>query len=311
MTTDRTERADGVPVIAVDLGGTNMRAAVVSTRGEILSRHVDPTPREASHPDGLAALVREVAAGSGASRAVIGVPGRVDHMAGSLEYAPNLPSHWAGHLSESMLSGAIGMPVALANDADLAAVGEYRFGGGRGSMDMVYVTISTGVGCGVILGGRLVHGRRSLAEAGHTVIDRRAENGRRTFEGQASGTTLGRLAEEARVRVRGRELVDLVRRGDLSARWAWDSMVEAAGFGLANLAHLFSPEVIVVGGGVGLTGDLLLEPLRVAVAAHGPRELPEPIRIVRAELGDDAGLAGAAGWHDTFVPTTPLKEAIA
>lgn len=309
-TPDRTSRDSNTPVVAVDLGGTNMRAAVVSGEGEILTRHVDPTPREAMHPNGLVALIWEVASGSGAERAVIGVPGRVDHAAGRLEYAPNLPAHWAGHLSEAMLADGIGMTASLANDADLAAVGEYRFGAGRGSLDMVYVTISTGVGCGVILSGKLVHGRRSLAEAGHTVIDRRAAEGRRTFETQASGSALGRLAGEAGLDARGPELVGLVRKGDPAARRAWDSMVEAAGVGLANLAHLFSPEVIVVGGGVGLAGELLLEPLRAAVDAHGPRDLPQPIRIVPAELGDDAGLTGAAGWHDTFVPIAPAKEAV-
>ncbi len=298
------------PVVAVDLGGTNMRAALVSAEGELLTRHVDPTPREEMHPDGLVALVKEVAAGSDTASAVVGVPGRVDYGAGRLEYAPNLPAHWAGHLTEGTLSSALGLPLSLANDADLAAVGEFRFGAGRGTSDMVYVTLSTGVGCGVVLGGKLLHGRRSLAEAGHTTIDRRAGNGLRTFEGAASGTALGRLAAERGIGARGRDLVELVRSGDIAARLVWDELALSAGFGVANLAHLFSPEIIVVGGGLGLSGNLLLDPIRAAVAAHGPRELPQPIRIVRAELGDDAGLVGAAGWASTF-HREPEKEAFA
>jgi len=93
-----------------------------------------------------------------------------------------------------------------------------------------------------------------------------------------------------------------VRRGDEAARQVWDEVVAAAGFGVASLAHLFSPELIVIGGGLGLNDDLLHEPLLAAIDAYGPRELPAPIRIARAELGDDAGLVGAAGWADAFVP---------
>src|SRR5207245_7734096 len=115
----------------------------------------------------------------------------------------------------------------------------------------------------------------SLAEAGHTTIDRRARNGRRTLEETASGSALGRLAQEVGIDARGRELLDLVRSGDPAARLLWDDLVEAAGFGLASLAHLFSPDAIVVGGGLGLSGDILYEPLRESLRRWGPRDLPE------------------------------------
>ena len=298
---DATARADDDrPVISVDLGGTNSRVAVVSPGGTILERDVKRTAREDMHPDELLALVTRVAEGRNARAAVVGVPGRVHHTDGRLEYAPNLPSHWAPHLTEAHLSDALGMPVSLANDADLAAVGEHRFGAGRGYADMVYLTISTGVGCGVILGGRLMHGHRSLAEVGHTTIDRRARGEGRTLEGSASGTALARLAAERGLDVDGPDLVDLVRQLDPIALWVWEQVVEAAGFGVANLAHLYSPELIVVGGGLGLRGDLLHDPLREALTVYGPRDLPTPIGIVSAELGDDAGLAGAAGWAQAF-----------
>src|SRR5207249_1699052 len=120
------------------------------------------------------------------------------------------------------------------------------FGAGRGTMDIVYLTMSTGVGCGVILGGKLLHGRRSLAEAGHTTIDGHAEHGARTFEGSASGTALGRIAERHGIEERGMALVDLVRADDPRTLAAWKELVTAAGFGVASLAHLFSPEVIVI-----------------------------------------------------------------
>jgi glucokinase len=295
-----TRPRDARPVISVDLGGTNTRVAVVAHDGEILDRVVEPTAREDMHPDELFALVVRVASGRGARGAVVGVPGRVHHTDGRLEYAPNLPAHWAPHLNEKRLREAVGMPVSLANDADLAAVGEHRFGAGRGHADMVYLTISTGVGCGVILGGMLVHGHRSLAEVGHTTIDRRATDEGRTLEGSASGTALARIAARRGLQVDGRALVELVRKLDPTALAVWEEVVGAAGFGVANLAHLYSPEVIVVGGGLGLTSDLLHDPLREALDVYGPRELPKPIAVVRAELGDDAGLAGAAGWAAAF-----------
>ena len=298
------------PILSADLGGTNTRAAVVSSAGEILRRASRPTDQAADRPSGLIDLMRETVDASGARRAVIGVPGRVDHAEGRLEFAPNLPPPWRDHHTQERLSDAMGLPVDLANDADLAAVGEHRFGAGRGTSDMVYVTMSTGVGGGVIVGGRLLHGRRSLAEIGHITIDRRATDERRTFEGSASGTAMDRLAERAGLDARGAELLELVRTGDEAARGVWAEVVAAAGAGMASLAHLFSPELIVIGGGLGLNDDMLHEPLRAAVEALGPRELPTPIRIARAELGDDAGLVGAAAWAEAFAPDDRPTEVV-
>lgn len=300
--------AAAAPVVSVDLGGTNTRVAVVASDGRLLVHDVEPTACKDLHPDELTKQILRVVQGSGATHAVIGVPGRIDHDRGALEFAPNLPSHWADHLNEAHLGEVTGLTVSLANDADLAAVGEYRFGAGRGVRDMVYVTLSTGVGCGVILNGQLVHGLRSLAEAGHTTIDLHAKQGHRTLEETASGSALGRMAGAAGLQARGAELVAMVEQGDPGARAVWGQLTDAAGAGLANLAHLFSPELIVVGGGLGLSGDLLYEPLREALAAHGPRGLPEPIRIERARLGDDAGLTGAAGWASAYVQTAAHRE---
>ncbi|MGZ8631325.1 MAG: ROK family protein [Actinomycetota bacterium] len=290
---------NGAPqqILAVDLGGTNTRVALVSPEGEIVTRDTEPTARDEMYPDQLVAQAERVVGDNRVQRAVVGVPGRVDHTNGRLEYAPNLPSHWHEHLTETWLGEATGLEVALANDADLATVGEYRFGAGRGVDDMVYVTISTGVGGGAIVGGRLVRGRRSMLEIGHTTIDRHDDGAGRTLEGAASGTAMNRLAQAAGLDARGRAVIDLVRAGDPAAVAVWDDVVSAAGLGIAGLAHLFSPQLIVIGGGLGLTGDMLCEPLRAAVGAFGPQDLPEPIRIGGAALGDDAGLVGAAGWH--------------
>jgi glucokinase len=293
------------PVLAVDLGGTRMRVAVVAPGGALLAHRVEPTPREAACPDALLALVAGMLDPTPAGLAVVGVPGRVDYASGRLEHAPNLPATWMPVLAETELSSILGVPVSLANDADLAAVGEARFGAGRGFRDVVYLTLSTGVGAGVVLGGRVVHGRRSLAEVGHMVIDRAAaaRGEPATLEALASGTALAGLAAQAGIEGGGPEVVRRVTAGDRVATGVWAQVVRAAAIGVANLAQLYSPEVIVIGGGLGRVGDVLLDPIRDHLRGHGPPGMA--VEVVGAALGDDAGLAGAAGWEEAFVRGKP------
>lgn len=291
--------ADRSATLAVDVGGTQMRAAIVTPDGNLLLRRSEPTPRSATCPDALMDLVGDVLADQAVGHAVVGVPGRVDHRLGRLEHAPNLPPHWADALVEHSLTESLGVPVALANDADLAAVGEAYFGAGQRHADIVYLTVSTGIGAGVLLGRRLVAGSRSLAEVGHTVLDlaadRRGEPA--SFENLASGTALGRRAELAGLPADGARVVELVHDGHPDARRVWDELVQVLSTGVTNLAFLFTPSAIVLGGGVGRNGDLLLAPVREALDRHGPRNLAEPIEVLVADLGDDAGLVGAAAWH--------------
>lgn len=291
--------ADPSATLAVDLGGTQMRTAVVTPNGDLLLRRSEPTPSAAACPDALMDLVGDVLADQAVTRAVVGVPGRVDHRRGRLEHAANLPPHWPEALVEHLLAERFGISVALANDADLAAVGEAYFGAGRGHADLVYVTVSTGIGAGVLLDRHLVAGSRSLAEVGHTVLDLAA--GRRgaptTFEDLASGTALCRRAERAGLPADGARVVELVHEGRPEANRVWNELVEVLAVGITNLAFLFTPSAIVLGGGVGRNGTLLLAPIQQALDRHGPPDLPEPIEVLVAELGDDAGLAGAAAWH--------------
>ena len=289
--------------LAVDLGGTNMRAALVDGDGHVEEREEVATPPDPGR-DGLVDLARSVMARGEVGDAVIGVPGRVDYGAGVLEYAPNLPPAWDDVLTEAVLRDELGVEVALANDADLAAVGEAWFGAGRDFCDVAYLTISTGIGAGVVAGGLLIHGRRSVAEVGHTIVDGRAlaEGEKATVEQLGSGSALTELAREAGLAEDGVGLIELVRAGNVTATRIFERVVHAAAIGAVSLAHLFTPEVIVVGGGLGLVGDLVLEPIRALVAAQGPRAMPRPIRIVNASLGDDAGLAGAGAWSRAFQP---------
>lgn len=288
-------------VLAVDLGGTRMRAALVGPDGAIVHRHEQPTPRDVPCPDALDGLVAHVRGHGHPARAVVGVPGLVDYDRGRLEHAPNLPPGWVDAISASHFSAILGLPVALVNDADLAALGEAHFGSGRDARDVVYMTVSTGVGAGVVLDGHLVHGRYSGTEIGHTILDLSAHRAGRpaTVEQLGSGTALARAASDAGLSLDGAAIVECVRAGDAIATAVWDDAVAAVAATAANLAHLFTPQAIVLGGGVSRAGDLLLEPVRAFVAQHGPPLRSDAIAVVTADLGDDAGLVGAVAWPAT------------
>lgn len=272
-------------ILACDLGGTQLRTAVVDASGEVAHRRAAPTPKD--DPGALAAVLGDALAEAGdVEGVVVGVPGPIDYAAGAPAMLVNLPA-WEGRVSAAGLSGALGLDVLLANDADLAALGEHRFGAGRGFDDVAYVTVSTGVGAGVVLGGRLVRGRLSLAELGHTVIDRHTME---TVEDLGSGTALGRLAGEDAAAVS-----DRAQRGDAEAAAMFRSAADALAVGVFNLVQLFSPQVVVVGGGMSQAGELLLDPVRRALESC-PASRPS---VVRADAGDDAGLKGAAAyWAD-------------
>jgi len=284
--------------LAVDLGGTNMRVAVVDRAGTILDRAREPTPRQAASLEPLVRFVRAMRDEHDVEHAVVAVPGRLDYEAGVLLDGPHLPVGWPRLLTCAALTDALGLPVALANDADVATVGEARFGAAQGHRDVAYVTISTGVGAGILVGGHLLRPRYSAGEVGRSVVDRilarAGEDG--TVEGLGSGTALNRAALAAGLAAHGPDLARLAAVGDPVARRVWDDGLFAVAVGIVNLAHLVAPTVVVVGGGVGRNGDLALAPIRAALGRLGPAG--PPITVVPAALGDDSGLLGAAGWRD-------------
>ncbi|MBM3140962.1 MAG: ROK family protein [Chloroflexi bacterium] len=182
-------------MLAGDLGGTRMRLALFTEDGEIAARRRDDTP--ADRPTALIDAARAaLAEAPGAVDAfVLGVAGPTDYEAGRPLRLPNLPG-WEGHLSAAGLADALGLPMLIANDADLAALGEHRFGAGRGTRDLVDVTSSTGGGGGVVLNGRLLHGRRSLAprSAGWRSTARRAPRSRSSARARRSSASRGRTS---------------------------------------------------------------------------------------------------------------------
>ncbi|MEM9615350.1 MAG: ROK family protein [Actinomycetota bacterium] len=290
--------------IAVDLGGTRVRVALVDDRGTVIRSEKAPTPSDEDTPAGLVAMVGAVIDGGatdgvGCDEVVIGIPGIIDHAAGRVVYAPNLNQDWLPLLSVEWFGGELDQPVSLANDADLAAVGEAFFGAGH-QRDTVYVTISTGVGAGAVFGGRVMKGRFSGLELGHTIVDLPAAGDGRpaTVEQRGAGPAIAKAAAEAGLIEREADLAELVRSGQPEAVALWDAALESVGCGIANLAWLLAPEVVVIGGGVGANNpDLILPRLDHWLMTYGP-STGGHIDVVTAELGDDAALAGAARWFE-------------
>jgi glucokinase len=285
-------------VLAVDLGATNLRCGLVDGNGTVRARESIPTPFDASLAPALQVLARRVRGSSSVDAAVIGVPGRVDYASGRLAWGRGQPESWPGILTEESLGRLLDIPAALANDADLATVGEATFGAAAGRHDVAYLTISSGVGAGAIVGGRLLRGRVKLCEIALTLLSIPADGTGEPIllEDLASGRALERMAREAGIDGRAPEIVAKVQLGDDAAKRVWEAYTRAVGTAVVNIAHLFVPEIVVIGGGVSRAGELLLGPVREWLLRYGPQDLAAPIDVAVAALADDAGLVGAAAW---------------
>lgn len=303
--------------LAFDLGGTELRAALVGDGGKLLAFASVPT-RARDGPDAvieqIAMLAEKTCSERPDARPLgigIGAPGPLDPVAGILTAPPTL-SGWHEVPLARLLQDRLNLPVRLENDANAAALGEWRFGAGRGAASLVFVTVSTGIGGGVISDNRIVHGRRGLAgEIGHMTITSESERclcgAVGCFEAVASGTALGRQAtaltkpgDGSTLRklshdgeVTGRHVVEAARGGDEAAVALIDREARWLGIGFTNLLHLYSPDMIVMGGGISHGYDLLRKPIEATIrerAMPAYRDVP----VVPAQLGRHAGLIGAA-----------------
>ena len=288
-------------VLSVDLGGTHLRAALVAPDGVVRERHSVSTPRDDPTPSALVNLLRDLGSKYSVREAVIGLPGRVNYDAGTLEYAPHLPQRWLPGLSRAQLGAATGLRVHICNDAELASAGEASFGAGRGFKDVVYLTISTGIGAGVVQRGVVVHGTRSMPEPGHTIVDADAfaAGGPWAMEDLASGSGMGQRAKVAGIGESGADVLAGVAAGDPRAIAIWADALKVIRAAVFNMALWFSPQVVVIGGGIGLNAPGLVESVANWLVEHPPPGLPG-LAVTRAALGDDAGLAGAAAWSAMF-----------
>lgn len=299
----------------VDLGGTKCLGVLIDADGAIVAEERLATPRGAEAIiDVVCAVIAALEKHGPVDHVGVGVPGLVDR-SGVLRVAPNLPGVLNLDVKRSVESGCA-RPTRVDNDATCAAWGERMAGAARGRDDVVLVTLGTGIGGGLVLGGRLFRGAYGFAgEIGHVVIDPDGPpcvcGHRGCWERYGSGSGLARLAREAAVagqapglveraggdpdRVRGEDVTTAAAAGDPGALAVLDRFAWWLALGLANLANTFDPECFVIGGGLVEVGDLLLDPVRrhfadlVEAGEHRPA-----IDIVPAELGDKAGAVGAA-----------------
>jgi glucokinase len=311
--------AAAVPVIAVDLGGTQIRACLVE-QGRIAHRHALPTASERGIDAVIATMVEtieQVAAAAGRTDLPVGVasPGPLDPRTGVIFEAPNLRGWYNVPLGER-LAAALHAPVFVGNDANCAALGEYQFGAGRGVRHLCYITVSTGIGGGIISDGVILDGTLGAAgEVGHMTLDlsgpRCSCGNIGCWEVLASGTA---IAAQARAAIEQGEptsipavagglsagqvtagaVAEAARQGDPLAADIMRRAGTVTGHGLVNLAHLFDPELLILGGGVMHAGDLILEPARQVFNTYAMPNYRRTCRIILAELGDDVGLFGAA-----------------
>jgi glucokinase len=285
-------------VIGVDVGGTKILGGLVDRGGTILRTHEVPTPTD-SADDILATLVGLlVELGVSDVGAVgLGVPGRLDRVSGVILGATNLPLD--GVDLRSQVEQRVGVPVGIENDANAAALAEWRHGAGRGAQNLVMLTLGTGVGGGVVIDGRLYRG---WAEIGHVVVVAGGApcqgscHGHGHLESLVSGEAASRVAEALWGEgADAHALVLRARDGDADALAALDAIGALLGAGIGSLVNIFDPDVVVVGGGFGTAAsDFLLAPACVAARAEAVPPADARLSVVLAELGNEAGLIGAA-----------------
>jgi glucokinase len=304
--------ADGAAVthvLGLDIGGTKLAAGVVDRAGQVLSFAVEPTNAEDGPERGLERLFQLGRATvehagldlSQLSAVGIGAGGPLDAARGVLIAPPHLPG-WCDVPITAVAEQAFGVPVALENDATAAAAGEHRYGAGAGTSHMVYLTISTGVGGGVVIGGILYRGASGNGgELGHVTVDCAGRVchgcGRRgCLEAYVSGTSITERASEAGMGdLTASAVAAAAASGDPVAIAVWDATTDALACGLTSIVNLFEPELVVLGGGVvSGTGEQLLGPVRERVGAEAMSPAREAARIVQSALGKHVGVVGAA-----------------
>lgn len=305
--------------IGVDVGGTKVLGGVVTGDGEILVRSRRDTPRQGGNALTaiIAEVINELLQTHPAKTVGISAAGFVSSDRATMLATPNI-SGWNGVDLKSEISERVGLPVVIENDANSAAWGEARHGAGRGESQLMMLTIGTGIGGGVVLGGELYRGAYGVAaEFGHMRVVPEGHlcgcGARGCFEQYASGNALMRHAREsinatpdlaANLLARGdgtiagltgKQLTDAARDGDAVALAAFNTTAQWLGAGIASLAMVLDPACVVVGGGVIDAGEILLAPTRIALDRYLPfvGKHPTP-RVIAAELGNDAGLVGVA-----------------
>jgi glucokinase len=320
----RMQESKGLPVLAIDMGGTKIVAAIISSQGQVVAREyyltlADEGPQSVinrilSAIDHFLSLRRMES--SQLKSISIAAAGAINFEKGLVTQSPNLPG-WRDIPLRDMVREKYGVTTFLINDASAAALGEHRFGAGRGVNNLILLTLGTGIGGGIIIDGKLYSGvSGSAGEIGHMTID---VNGPRCNCGNigclemlasgtaAAGEAIRRIRQgersslteivEGKIESITAEKVGVAAQGGDSL--ALEVILKAAnylGVGMVNLVNTFNPEMIIVGGGMAKMGDLLLDPARQVVTERAFQLPAQAVSIVTAQLGDNAGVLGAAAF---------------
>ncbi|WP_309714323.1 ROK family protein [Armatimonas sp.] len=313
-------------VVGADLGGTNIRAAVLDRAGKMLGHGKRPSLAQEGSARTVGQIkqaVEEAISESGVALSEIGgmgigVPGHIDPAGKKVLWAPNFYEDSFPYRNISLadpIAEATGLPVLMGNDANVAAMGEFRFGAGRGTRTMVMFTLGTGVGGGLILDGKLWTGFTGGAgELGHIIIAAGERGGAAAYGSLESMAQISAICERASRklcqgrksvladvsgydwhRITPKDIADAAKAGDAVALEVLEETGYYIGLGVTSVVMLLNPEKIVIGGGVAGAGDLLFEPIRRTAFANSSSTLIKNCQIIPAELGDDAGIYGGAG----------------
>lgn len=322
--------------IGIDLGGTDIKAGLVTSSGEQIAFASVPTGADEGREGvigRIVALVKQMcthAGERGRIRAIgIGSPGPINSRKGTIHFAPNLPG-WRNVRLAAIVSRATGIPAFLINDANAAAWGEKCVGAGRDATSFVLYTLGTGIGGGVILDNKLLEGYEGTAgELGHTVIEPGGRlcgcGNRGCLEAYASAPAIvkgylvrahhgrpksSRIASpDKMVRTDARTVEDprtvcrLARNGCPHAKAAIESAARYLGIAIGNMVNVFNPELVIIGGGLGQAGAVVLSPIKRFALENILPPLRRKVKIVPARLGNSAGIIGAALWARGIVAT--------
>ncbi len=300
--------------IAIDVGGTKTAAGLVDRSGALISEITVPTPTasaEAVAAEAVGIAQQLMASTEIRERTVavgIGIPGTIDLARGIAVFAPNLPIR--DFPIRKILEEELGLPVFLDNDANLAALGEAMYGAGRGARHLVVLTLGTGIGSGIVIEGRVYRGSSgSAAELGHMLFPQ-PDGSISDWEYMASGSSLVRRVLEAldagktslaldlaggrAASITGEIIAQAARKGDDVSLSAFSDLAYWLGIGLANVANIFNPDRIVLGGGMADAADLFLDEARRVMLEKAIPPNGERAELTVAELGPQAALFGGA-----------------
>lgn len=298
-------------VAGIDIGGTKIAIALQTIQGkQIASRRLPTQVNLGPHKimENVLQAIEEMLADSETKLTAVGVgcPGPINIERGLVLSPTNLPD-WVDFPIVEIIRNRFCVPIVLDNDANAAALGEYFYGTGRGFKDILYVTISTGIGGAIICNGHLHHGvGASAGEVGHTIVK---PDGIRCrcgsfgcLETIGSGLSIARRMKEMLAARNGKNVLDeitaetvveAVKRGDAAARSIWDETIKFLAIGVGNAITLIAPEAVIIGGGVAAAGELLLKPLRYEIRKNVTMLPIEKVEILKASLGSDSGVCGA------------------